>query len=354
MPAPTVFVSSTFYDLRYVRESLKRFIEEFGYTAVLSEEGAVFYNPATNAAQSCMSEIPNVQLFVLVIGGRYGSKMPNSEESVTNAEYQKAVQEKVPVFALVEQGTYNDFQLYRHNIAQSHLLDSITFPNADSTKIFDFISQVQNAAVNNALYPFRAYSDIETYLRSQWAGMMYSFLTRSAESAKVADSLTILEGISARTELIAAQILRNVGQVIDQLAVNFLQKMLVSRAVSDMRYVNLSPTPVDIIKYDTLQECVTALFGRPFSVIGPGQDRGTVINGAGEISAARLTASEADYSDLKRYMLAELSKADVSLDDFCKYPYFQSEFVGSATPPYARPLAGPASSRSKKKGSPAS
>jgi hypothetical protein len=74
------------------------------------------------------SEIPNVQLFVQIIGGRYGSKMPDSEESVIAAEYQKAVKEWVPIFALVEQGTYNDFQLYRHNMEKSEVLESITFP----------------------------------------------------------------------------------------------------------------------------------------------------------------------------------------------------------------------------------
>jgi len=323
MAAPTVFVSSTFYDLRYVRESLKRFIEELGYTPVLSEDGAVFYDPRTTAADSCMSEIPNVQLFVLVIGGRFGSQMPNSESSVTNAEYEKAIKEKIPVFALVDQGTYNDFQLYRHNADKGELLSSLTFPNADSTKIFDFIHQVQSASVNNALYPFRTYGDIEIYLRSQWAGMMYGFLTRAAESMKVVDSLAILKDISARTEIIAAQILRNVGQIIDQLAVNFLLKMLVSRAVSDMRYIGTSPTPADIARHETMQDCVAALFGRPFELFS--EDKETIISGSGHIRADRLATSESDYDDLRSYILIELQKANVSLDDFYKYPLFQRD-----------------------------
>src|SRR5579871_292696 len=173
MPPPTVFVSSTFYDLRYIRENLKRFIEQLGYVPVLSEDGAVYYDPKTGAAQSCIADIPNAQLFVLIIGGRFGSTMPNSDQSITNAEYQKAIQEKIPVFALVDQGTHNDFQLYRHNVGKREALEAITFPNADSTKIFDFIQEVQNASVNNAIYPFRTYSDMESYLRSQWAGMVY-------------------------------------------------------------------------------------------------------------------------------------------------------------------------------------
>ncbi|SFL12861.1 protein of unknown function [Paenibacillus sp. 1_12] len=39
MARPRVFVSSTFYDLKYVRADLERFIKEFGYDAVLNEKG---------------------------------------------------------------------------------------------------------------------------------------------------------------------------------------------------------------------------------------------------------------------------------------------------------------------------
>jgi len=264
--------------------------------------------------------------------------MPNSDQSVTNAEYQKAVKEKVPVFALVEQGTYNDFQLYRYNMDKSDLLSSIIFPNADSTKIFDFIYEVQNASVNNALYPFR-FGDIESYLRSQWVGMMYSFLTRASESMKVVDSLTILKDISARTEVIAAQILRNVGQIIDQLAVDFLQRMLVSQAVSDIRYVGTNPTPVDIVKNETFQDCVTKLFGRPFEVYAT--ENTTIISGGGMISASRLKSSEADYKELRAYMLVEIEKADVPMDEFCSYPFFQRDTAETISPPYSLPRLRP-------------
>ncbi len=45
MPAPRVFISSTLYDLKYIRENLKFFVRSFGYEPVLSEEGAIFYDP---------------------------------------------------------------------------------------------------------------------------------------------------------------------------------------------------------------------------------------------------------------------------------------------------------------------
>jgi hypothetical protein len=45
MAKPRVFVSSTYYDLKYVRSSLELFIESLGYDAVLSEKGGVAYIP---------------------------------------------------------------------------------------------------------------------------------------------------------------------------------------------------------------------------------------------------------------------------------------------------------------------
>lgn len=57
MANPTVFVSSTFYDLRYVREGVKRFIEALGYLPVLSEDGTVFYDPKATAAEACLGQV---------------------------------------------------------------------------------------------------------------------------------------------------------------------------------------------------------------------------------------------------------------------------------------------------------
>ncbi|MDP1845332.1 MAG: DUF4062 domain-containing protein, partial [Candidatus Moranbacteria bacterium] len=54
MPPPRVFVSSTCYDLKYIRENLRYFIERMGYEPVLSEEGDVFYDPAMHTHDSCL------------------------------------------------------------------------------------------------------------------------------------------------------------------------------------------------------------------------------------------------------------------------------------------------------------
>ena len=44
MVKPRIFVSSTYYDLKYIRNSLRNFIESFGYEAVLFEDGDIPYD----------------------------------------------------------------------------------------------------------------------------------------------------------------------------------------------------------------------------------------------------------------------------------------------------------------------
>lgn len=111
--------------------------------------------------------------------GRYGSTLPSSELSVTNGEFLRAAELKIPVFALVEQDTCNDYLFYWANMTNPELIAKFQFPNADSPRIFEFIDSVQSRAANNAIVPFVTASDAESYLRSQWAGLMHDFLPGS-------------------------------------------------------------------------------------------------------------------------------------------------------------------------------
>ena len=47
MAKPRVFVSSTYYDLKYVRERLERLISSYCFEPILFESDDVFFNPNT-------------------------------------------------------------------------------------------------------------------------------------------------------------------------------------------------------------------------------------------------------------------------------------------------------------------
>lgn len=43
MAAPRVFVSSTYYDLRHVRDDIEIFLKRLGYTPVMHDKGSITY-----------------------------------------------------------------------------------------------------------------------------------------------------------------------------------------------------------------------------------------------------------------------------------------------------------------------
>jgi hypothetical protein len=260
MATPRVFISSTWYDLRYIRENLKYFVRTVGYEPILSEEGSVFYDPRVHVQDACLGEIPNTQMFILIIGGRYGSEYHSTQDSVTNHEYREAVRLKLPIFALVEQAVYNDFQLYQANCKNAAVDASlISYPSADSTKIFAFIDEVRSTTINNALVPFRNFTDIEAYLRQQWAGMMFSFLLSRNESERVADTLSMLRGMSERVEMLSRQILESVGTKTAKVTAELYDKMLEYECARDLAYIHARPTPQAILLSDTFPKCVAEL-----------------------------------------------------------------------------------------------
>ena len=72
MAAPKVFISSTCYDLSNTREQIRSFLLSLGYDPVMSEYSDVLYDPRTHTHTSCLHEVPNVDMIVLIIGSRFG------------------------------------------------------------------------------------------------------------------------------------------------------------------------------------------------------------------------------------------------------------------------------------------
>jgi hypothetical protein len=203
MAAPRIFVSSTCYDLKYIRENLKFFVRTLGYEPVLSEEGSVFYDPSLHVQDACLAEVPTCQIFVLIIGGRYGGHYKDSDKSITNLEYEAAIKAKLPIFALVEQQVLEEYRLYTSNKANKRIDPThITYPGVDTTKIFDFISQVQSQSINNALVPFADFENIQQFLRQQWVSLLYRFLTGESEARRVADLLSEMTKTNEKLEFL--------------------------------------------------------------------------------------------------------------------------------------------------------
>jgi hypothetical protein len=312
---PRVFVSSTFYDLKYIRENLKYFIKTLGYDPVLSEEGNVYYDPATDTTESCINEVPSCQMLVLIIGGRSGGDYKGTGTSITNNEYREAVRDKIPVFALVDTSVLSDYNVYRKNIPNKSVDEAkIQYPAVDDIRVFQFIEEVRTGSVNNALNPFSDFSDIESYLKQQWAGMMFSSLTQNNEDQRVADTLSELTEMSEKIEFLSGQILNSVGTDDAKLTVELYELMLGFHSVKDIMWFSLKPAPKDVVRNKTFKDCVLSL-GVDLKIE---HDADYSLSGSDHIEYHTFTGDSRDYLKLRKAMVEILASNSITPEQYLK------------------------------------
>jgi len=198
-----VFVSSTCYDLNMVRGELRTFISELGHDPVMSDYHDVLFDPRTHTHESCIKEIPNSDVVILIIGSRHGgtaiprainsldieklkllsksSKLLETPEniSITQLEILKAIEANIPIFTFVDSRVLHDHLFYEKN-KDKGILGSIDFPSIDKKEtaiyIFEFINFLRLRSKNNSIAEFSKISDIEDFLKKQWSALLQRLL----------------------------------------------------------------------------------------------------------------------------------------------------------------------------------
>ncbi|MDX9912946.1 MAG: DUF4062 domain-containing protein [Phycisphaerales bacterium] len=197
MAKPRIFVSSTFYDLRHLRDRLKEFIESLGYEPVLFEAGNIPYDPNKPPGDSCYDEVRLCHVLVLIIGGRHGSaasgesvlptdapatdRMYQHYKSITEGECQAAVDKKIPVYTLVESAVLQEYETFKKNRNNT----TIVYSAVDNVNVFRLLDELQQRPHNKAMSSFDDFEDIADWLRQQWAGLFSEFLRDQQEEAPI-------------------------------------------------------------------------------------------------------------------------------------------------------------------------
>lgn len=243
---PRIFVSSTYYDLKHIRNSIERFINQYGFEAVLFESGNVYFDFNQELDISCYNEVKLCHMMILIIGGRYGA--PSSEDkhieyieeyeknyiSITRKEFKEAINNNIPIFIFIDKNVYSEYHTFKKN--KSSILNLLNDPKAkfnfayvDSVNIFDFIDEVKIKAIST----FEKFDEIEGYLRGQFSSMFFNYLVdikSQKEKKEVLQSVTELQNISNRMNEMVNEIGRTVligtGQYED--AVNKQNKKTIS------------------------------------------------------------------------------------------------------------------------------
>lgn len=89
MPPPTIYISSTFRDLKAYREKMLetlRFLID-GYFVVGRTMETMMPGSQQPPLEECLRDVANCNIYVLIFGKRYGSIAPGTDKSFTEHEY---------------------------------------------------------------------------------------------------------------------------------------------------------------------------------------------------------------------------------------------------------------------------
>ncbi|MBN8740655.1 MAG: hypothetical protein BGP24_15010 [Lysobacterales bacterium 69-70] len=191
MARPRVFISSTHYDLKHVRASLDLFVGSLGFEAVLSEKGSIAYAHDRPLDESCYREAEGADIFVMLIGGRYGSRESGGERlenpdfylrynSITRGEFEHARRRNVPTYVAIEKGVLSEFGVFRLNRDRA----DVAYAHVDSVNVFHLVEHVMSQS-RVAVLPFDRFEEIQSWLREQWAGNYRDLLRRQTELGQI-------------------------------------------------------------------------------------------------------------------------------------------------------------------------
>lgn len=210
-----VFVSSTCYDLSILRSDLRTFILSLGYDPIMSDYADVVYDPRQHTHTSCIEEVGNCDMLILVIGSRYGGKgIPEAlskvdissmdellksikenklQLSITQLEVIEAIKKNIPVYTFIDKKVYYEHELYEKN---KDSVDKIFFPAIDKQEtakyIFEFINFLRLKSIGNSIFQFEKMQDIEDVLKKQWSGYFQRLLNEQRHRTEERKRVDIL------------------------------------------------------------------------------------------------------------------------------------------------------------------
>lgn len=194
MTKAAVFVSSTCYDLKQVRADMFQFLDGLGFEPVLSEYNSFPIQPDANTIENCLAVVSTkADIFVLIIGGRYGS-VTDDGRSVTNREYLSARAKGIPIYVFVQRSVLDLLRVWKAN-------QSGDFSSAvDSPKIFEFVSELHEVG-DKWIIPFETAQDVFAALKVQLAYLFRDSLQlrlRASQSGALSRRFRHIDGKELR------------------------------------------------------------------------------------------------------------------------------------------------------------
>lgn len=176
MAVPRIFISSTYYDLKQVRNNIGSFIESLGYEPVMHERAEVAYSQNNALEYDCYHEVENCDIVVCIIGNHFGSQSVDTNLSITMKEVLTAIKEKKKVYIFIAKDVYIENRTYIQNKESGNFKSAYT----DDIRIHEFIEQIKSNVKDHVVESFETTDEIIDTLRKQFAGLLQGLLRREA------------------------------------------------------------------------------------------------------------------------------------------------------------------------------
>ena len=185
---PNVFLSSTMYDLSELRAQLRQFVEGLGWRAVMSEHDSFPIDANRTTVENSRRNVrENADIFVMVVGARYGSVDDESDKSVTNLEFIEARARGVPVYVFVSKDVLAQLRVWEANPEADYS------GVVDTPRVFEFIDSFRGGG-EVWTFEFATAEDIVNTLRNQFAYLVQDAVELRQRAISQEHLLTELKG----------------------------------------------------------------------------------------------------------------------------------------------------------------
>ncbi len=243
-----VFISSTFYDLKYAREYISDFIVEYGFTPIRSEAGDIGYTPGEELDTSCYEAMREADMVVLIIGGRYGSPASESNEdlndddkfvnylSVTRKEFLTADHENIPIFVYVDQAVETEYRFYKKNKTKiendiKNKTLELDFSSVDNINVFRFIDEVFDKS-SIPVTAFSSISEVKINLKKQWVALFNKYLRERRTHKAMRSYSSTIDELYTRIKEMSITVEEISGKIIGEKTSEILESQMIERYAS--------------------------------------------------------------------------------------------------------------------------
>lgn len=198
MARPRIFISSTYFDLKSIREELDRFISSLGYEAIRHEMGHISYGKEEAPENYAYREVEFADILVSIIGSKFGSNSSDGAHSISQVELKKAYQAGKQVYIFIEEEVNAEYKFF---LANRHIKD-VKYTAVTDIRVYTFIEEIYSLPRGNPIFSFKTGSDVVQLLRDQWAGLFQRLLTQEASRPLGALTEQLQNGLQTVDELV--------------------------------------------------------------------------------------------------------------------------------------------------------